>query len=512
MPKPARKSPKRPRAAQPLPPVLTEGPPQATLVEALAKGRDAALMLPSGGPFGWLEAAVQQTRQRALLVVPSELVAEREARLRARVSIVRLEALLRPVERPSAFAWAAARGPLVVLSDPETLVGADVQAILSRVRPDFVVLEQAQRASAHAADYDPIFTSLARVFDRLGPVQRVLILGPATARARDQAAAKFGLRDPVLIAATACPAGVTLEVVRTERGDAALADRIASLPRPGVVFCATAQDADLAYAELRARRVPVHRYHAAMSAGERGAELIQFTLPGRRAVLVATSAFSPAQPGCADAATRGFGLGFEERELKFVAHWQPPASLEQYVREVGLAARANTRTCVLAYDPIARRVAEAELRAVHPSAQVVQACALALAEQGAAGYTTLERLALSVRLGRRSAELAVAVLARAGLVKYGSGWVRMRLVGSAFVEGVAGLVRILDERHADNARRLDAVAQYATVSGCLATFLGRYFELEPTVPCGRCSGCLSAPALNRELHVRRAVGLTARGR
>jgi ATP-dependent DNA helicase RecQ len=467
-------------------PVATASPAAA----ALLGGGDLLLTLPSGGTPSWLDGAAAQARRPGVLVVPSELVGEREARLASRVAVLRIDGSLRPAERERALERVRARGASIVLCDPEALEAPEVRDALTRVRVAFVVVEQAQRASSSSPDFDPAFAVLAATLARFSSAPRAVILSAATAPVRRDVERIFSLRSPQFLAAPVCPESVTLQTIQANAGDAALTELVSSLPRPGVLFCATPQDADGAYAALRARRVPAHRYHAAMSAGERGGELIQFTLPGRRAVLVATSAFAPAPPGASET-LRGFGLGFEDRELYFVAHAQAPASLEQYAREIGLAARARAATCVLAHDPGARRRPETELANSWPAPDEVRACARALTVQSAGGYTTLERLALDAGIGRRAAELAVNSLARAGLVKHASGWVRPRLAGAAMVERASELATSFDEARLAGARRLDALEAYAASKGCLVAFLTDYFGLESRARCGRCSGCVA---------------------
>jgi superfamily II DNA helicase RecQ len=485
-------------------PVATANP----AVAAVLGGGDLLLTLPSGGTPSWLDGAAAQARRPALLVVPSELVVEREARLGSRVATLRIDGLLRPAEREQALERVRARGALIVLSDPEALEAPEVRDALTRVRVAFVVVEQAQRASSSSPDFDPAFALLAATLARFSSAPRAVVLSAATAAVRRDVERIFSLRSPQFLAAPVCPESVTLQTIHASAGDAAFAELVSSLPRPGVLFCATPQEADSEYAALRARRVPVHRYHAAMSAGERGGELIQFTLPGRRAVLVATSAFAPAPHGASES-LRGFGLGFENRELNFVAHCQAPASLEQYAREIGLAARARAATCVLAHDPGASRPPETELQNASPSAGEVFACATALAVQSAVGYTTLERLALDAGIGRRAAELAVTSMARAGLVKHASGWVRPRLAGGALVQRATELATSLDQARLAGAQRLDAVEAYAASRGCLVAFLADYFGLESAARCGRCSGCV-APRTRRGSGRRGSLRVSAR--
>ena len=61
-------------------------------------------------------------------------------------------------------------------------------------------------------------------------------------------------------------------------------------------------------------------------------------------------------------ATNAFGLGIDKRDIRYILHYQSPASLEQYVQEAGRAGRdGNKANCILLNDPSDRAIHEALL-------------------------------------------------------------------------------------------------------------------------------------------------------
>ncbi len=164
-------------------------------------------------------------------------------------------------------------------------------------------------------------------------------------------------------------------VTKLSQGDgrqASLVRLVERLELPGLVFCATPHDVDSVYGALRGAGIAAQRHHSGMTPSDRAAELLNFTLPGTRSVMVALSAFAPGSglPGIGEP-LEGVGRGPGKRDLRFVVHYQSPASIEQYLREIQRAgADGKPAMCVLLHESSHRSLHEVMLaqqrfKAVH---------------------------------------------------------------------------------------------------------------------------------------------------
>ena len=203
--------------------------------------------------------------------------------------------------------------------------------------------------------------------------------------------------------------------------------------------------------------------------------------PGRRTVMVATSAF---------------GLGIDKPDIRYVVHQQSPASLEQYVQEAGRAGRDGAKAnCILLHDSSDRTVHEALLSRSRLRPDQLYKLGSALAAWAAEGRTpTIDALALSADLGERPTNALLATLEEAGLVKISEDFlVRATCAPAEVEEKVRSLAGQFANMRTQDSRRLDAVADYAQDGGCRAVYLRSYFGEDGGKACGLCDVCRGRP-------------------
>jgi ATP-dependent DNA helicase RecQ len=370
-------------------------------------GRDVLLVLPTG--FG--KSACYQVPSMLLprpVVVVSPLVAllqDQHRRLIERgVRCVRLDGTVRGPARRAAMAEIAAGGPLLVMTTPETLGSTEPREALVASGVSLVAIDEAHCISEWGYDFRPEYRRLGQRIRELGAPPILALTATATPLVRDAIVRSLGMRDPAVVASSPHRSNLAFEVLRCE-GDArfrALLRLSRRLRRPGIIYCATRAEVDAVYALLMRFGIPAHRYHGGMTGLERETEQEHFMKDERRTVMVATSAF---------------GLGIDKRDIRFVMHFQSPASLEQYVQEAGRGGRDGRKAnCILLYDSSDRAIHELLLARsrVRPDQLYKLGAALAAwAEEGR--EPTVQALAVSAELGPRIAGALLAKLEEAGL-------------------------------------------------------------------------------------------------
>ncbi|MEN6452386.1 MAG: ATP-dependent DNA helicase RecQ [Thermoguttaceae bacterium] len=94
-------------------------------------------------------------------------------------------------------------------------------------------------------------------------------------------------------------------------------------PGPTIVYVTLQRTAETLAERLAAAGVPARPYHAGMEDAQRE-EVQNWFIGSDRAVVVATIAF---------------GMGIDKRNVRYVYHYNPPKSLENYAQEIGRAGR-----------------------------------------------------------------------------------------------------------------------------------------------------------------------------
>lgn len=475
---------------------------QRVAIRAALEGHDSVVVLADDErAVSCYQLPAFQLPQPTLVVspVPAELKAQYEVLTAYRLPVVCVLGELTGAERSAALSRISRGGTLLVLLSPEGLHAADVQQALSKSGVALLVVDEAHCVSNASHEWRPSFAELGSMRRRLASPPMMAITRVATAAVRRDIRERLDLEAPVTIQSP--PVRENLQIVsklaRGEGRQAALVRLVERLTLPGLVFCATSHDVDSVYAALRGAGIAAHRHHSGMTPSDRAAELASFNGARQQSVMVAVSAFSPGSglPGLGEQAEAsvGFGRGPNRPDLRFVVHYQSPASIEQYLREIQRAgADGHPAICVLLHESSHRSLHEVMLAQQRFRATHLAELGRALETPALEGRAvSVEALALSTGQSRRTTDRLTALLADAGVVSRSAGSVRVLGTASELDEACRRLGAQLYALREQDARRLASVSALAEAAECKLSCVSQYLGEAASAGCGRCSACVS---------------------
>lgn len=304
-------------------------PGQWEVIEAVACGRDALVIMPTGGGKSICYQLPALLAEGRCAVVVSPLIALMQDQTQglqangipaAAVNSNQSESL-----NERAF-LAAMQGRLSLLYvSPERLM-----AELDRFRAlpiSLFAIDEAHCISQWGHDFRPDYTALEAIKTNFPSIPVVALTATADRLTRDDIATRLRLVDPHILISSFDRPNISL-TVHNNPGKKERMQMIRDLARKypqdsGVVYCLSRKNVDDTAAALAALGLSVTAYHAGMSADSRKQALDAF-LSGSAQIVVATVAF---------------GMGIDKSNIRWVVHCNMPGNIESYYQEVGRAGR-----------------------------------------------------------------------------------------------------------------------------------------------------------------------------
>ena len=477
---------------------------QSEVISAILEGKDAVVVMPTGSGKSLCYQLPAMMLSGATLVV-SPLI----ALMKDQVDALRARALPATFINSSislgeqhARIEALRRGEFkLVYVAPERFRSSRFVEALQRVGISLFAVDEAHCISTWGHDFRPDYLKLKGAIKSLGGVQTLALTATATPYVRSDIIQQLGLVKPPTFVSGFDRPNLSIEVVHTERER----EKIAHIKRlalthkgSGIVYASTRKAVEQVATRLQEQELRVAAYHAGMGDGVRVKAQEDF-MSGRTQMIVATNAF---------------GMGIDKPDIRFVAHYQMPGSIEAYYQEIGRAGRDGlTSDCVLLFNYADKNTHDFFIEGSYPDLQTIQGVYDSLV------LTGLKRIELSTneiaqRAGVTNAmavQSSLYLLERAGHIERGSamgtdlrdfhgrpgseqaGGRRARVI-TLLDAGVATKLRInpndISSRAALERRKLREILNFCYTDYCFRAHILDYFgDRHHARQCGTCGNC-----------------------
>lgn len=301
---------------------------QEGVINHMTEGGDALVFMPTGGGKSLCYQIPAMIRQGVGVII-SPLIALMRDQVGALVRNGARAACLNSGLSASE-AWEVerrlGRGELDLLYvAPERLMTPGFMSVLERLQIALFAIDEAHCVSQWGHDFRPEYLQLAVLKEKFPQVPRIALTATADGPTRADIMTRLHFQNARIFSAGFDRPNIRYIVVPKNRGREQLLEFIENEHKgdSGIVYRMSRKKVEETCEWLNAKGIESLPYHAGLDKRSRDASQDAF-MKKEGLVMVATVAF---------------GMGVDKPDVRFVAHLDPPKSLEAYHQETGRAGR-----------------------------------------------------------------------------------------------------------------------------------------------------------------------------
>jgi ATP-dependent DNA helicase RecQ len=300
---------------------------QAAIIESVLDGRDALVLMPTGGGKSLCYQIPALIREGAGLVV-SPLIALMQDQVRALqelgIDAAFLNSTLSREEQQDVIRRLRAGEIQLLYIAPERLVQPYTRTLLADVPLALIAIDEAHCVSQWGHDFRQDYLLLDTLAEDFPDTPRLALTATATPIVREEIVDRLALKDPDIFVSPFDRANIRYLVQPKMQTSRQLGEFLRGhAGETGIVYCLSRKKVESVAASLKAEGYNALPYHAGLPADTRAKNQHRF-LTEDAVIVVATIAF---------------GMGIDRPDVRFVAHIDLPKNIESYYQETGRAGR-----------------------------------------------------------------------------------------------------------------------------------------------------------------------------
>ncbi|MCB0733159.1 MAG: RecQ family ATP-dependent DNA helicase [Flavobacteriales bacterium] len=329
-------------------------PPQEEIIQSVLNGQDVLVMMPTGGGKSICYQVPALMKTGCCLVI-SPLVAlmhDQVENLKNRgISAIYLHSGMSKTELKREYENIRNGKYKLAYTSPERLLSQTFKDHLPYLNLSFLAIDEAHCISQWGHDFRPAYREIGSLREQLPNLNVIALTASATPQVQDDVLEQLRMLDAQVFRTTFARNNLIYRVRETDDTRGVILDLCLQVAGSGLIYAPTRSACEKLCMWLRDEGVDCSFYHAGLPAEVRNQRQLDW-ISNRIRVLTCTNAF---------------GMGVDKPDVRFVAHWGPPNSLEAYYQEAGRAGRDGQRSvCELVIGPSDRSKGELNVATQHP--------------------------------------------------------------------------------------------------------------------------------------------------
>ncbi len=316
---------------------------QESVIETLLEGKDAFVLMPTGGGKSLCYQLPALILEGTAIVV-SPLIALMKNQVDAVNGLSDVDGIAHVLNS------SLNKGQTKMVMDdirsgktkllyvaPESLVKEEYVEFLRDVEISFVAIDEAHCISEWGHDFRPEYRNLKTIIDKIADVPVIALTATATPKVQDDIQKTLGMNNAVVFKESFNRANLFYEIRPKINIDKEIVKFINNHKgKSGIIYCLSRRKVEEFSQLLQVNGINALPYHAGLDQKTRVANQDKFLMEDCD-IIVATIAF---------------GMGIDKPDVRYVIHYDFPKSLESYYQETGRAGRdGGEGICLAFYDP-----------------------------------------------------------------------------------------------------------------------------------------------------------------
>lgn len=312
---------------------------QEEIIDNILNGNDALAIMPTGAGKS-LCYQIPAVLSNGVSIIISPLISlmkdQVDALCQSGVEAASINSSMSWDEVVSIFRLVSSGKTKLLYIAPERLENNGFLDFLHSLDIALVVVDEAHCVSQWGHDFRPSYLNIASTIASLG--QRPVVAAftaTATPEVRDDIICQLRLRSPFSLTTGFDRENLFFQVEHPSDKTKYLLDYVKKFPNvSGIVYCSTRKEVESVRDKICKCGISAVRYHAGLDSDERLRSQEAF-IYDKIGIIVATNAF---------------GMGIDKSNVRYVIHYNMPATMDAYYQEAGRAGRDGLPAdCILLF-------------------------------------------------------------------------------------------------------------------------------------------------------------------